>query len=269
MSGTGDSAFSGSVPAAYDRYLVPLLFEPYADDMARRAARLAPGTLLEVAAGTGVVTRRLADALPEARITATDLNPDMLAFVRPLESARIAVAVADAQALPFGDALFDLVVCQYGYMFVPDRTLAYREAARVLKRGGRILFNVWDDIADNDAAHALNLALAEAFPDDPPRFFERGPFSYHDHALIEAELDAAGFDDIAIERVELTSPLADPSGAIAGFIEGSPMAAELAERDPAVVAAAVDRALSAIAGRLRAGPLRMAALVVTAGMPEA
>ena len=121
-----------------------------------------------------MVTRRLAEALPEARIAATDLNPDMLAFVRPLESARIAVAVADAQALPFGDGLFDLVVCQYGYMFVPDRTLAYSEAARVLRPGGQILFNVWDDIADNDAANAVNVALAEAFPDDPPQFLERG-----------------------------------------------------------------------------------------------
>ncbi|MEO7505141.1 MAG: methyltransferase domain-containing protein [Sphingomicrobium sp.] len=268
MSGTGDAAFSGSVPEAYDRYLVPLMFEPYADDLARRAERLGPDNILEVAAGTGVVTRRLAEALPEARIAATDLNPDMLAFVRPLESARIAVAVADAQALPFGDDLFDLLVCQYGYMFVTDRPLAYREAARVLRPGGRILFNVWDNIADNDAANAVNMALTEAFPDDPPRFFERGPFSYHDHALIEAELDAAGFDDIAIERVELTSGLADPGGAIAGFVKGSPMAAELAERDQDVVAAAVERARQTIADRLRDGPLRMAALVVSAGIPK-
>ena len=269
MSGTGDAAFSGSVPEAYDRYLVPLLFEPYAEDLARRAARLAPGNILEIAAGTGVVTRRLAEALPEARITATDLNPDMLAFVRPLESARVALSVADAQALPFADKLFDLIVCQFGYMFVPDRALAYREAARVLRPGGQILFNVWDDIGDNDAANAVNLALAEAFPDDPPRFLERGPFSYHDHALIETELDAAGFDDIAIERVELASPHADPGGAVAGFIKGSPMAADLAERDPAIVSAAIDRARQAIAGRLRDGPLRMAALVVSAGTAQA
>ena len=264
MSGTGDAAFSGSVPAAYDRYLVPLLFEPYADDLARRAARLGAANILEVAAGTGVVTRRLAEALPEARITATDLNPDMLAFVRPLESARVALAVVDAQALPFADKLFDLVICQYGYMFVPDRALAYREAARVLRPGGQILFNVWDDIADNDAANAVNVALAEAFPDDPPRFLERGPFSYHDHALIEAELAAAGFDDIAIERVEMESQVADPRGAVDGFIKGNPLAAELAERDPVTVAAAYDRARQQIADKLRQGPLGMAALVVSA-----
>ncbi len=264
MGGHSDVAFTGTVPAAYDRYLVPLLFEPYAVDLARRAARLAPANLLEVAAGTGVVTRHLAEALPEARITATDLNPDMLAFVRPLESARVALAVADAQALPFADKLFDLVICQYGYMFVPDRALAYREAARVLRPGGQILFNVWDDIADNDAANAVNVALAEAFPDDPPRFLERGPFSYHDHALIEAELAAAGFDDIAIERVEMESQVADPRGAVDGFIKGNPLAAELAERDPVTVAAAYDRARQQIADKLRQGPLGMAALVVSA-----
>lgn len=121
-----DTKFSGSIPQIYDSHLVPLMFLPYADDIAARLGGLSAGHVLETAAGTGVVTQRLAEALPAAvRITATDLNPAMLERARMRPGAgRVDWQQADALALPFADAMFDAVVCQFGVMFSPDRVAA-------------------------------------------------------------------------------------------------------------------------------------------------
>jgi ubiquinone/menaquinone biosynthesis C-methylase UbiE len=176
MSGT-DAIFAGSIPALYDRCLGPLLFVPYARDLAARAAALRPGRVLETAAGTGIVTEALAGALPEAEITATDLNQAMLdiAAARGLP-APVDFQPADAQALPFPDGRFDLVLCQFGAMFFPDRVRAYGEARRVLAHGGRFLFNVWDSLAHNPVSELLGDTVAALFPDEPPTFYRRVPF---------------------------------------------------------------------------------------------
>ncbi|TIV70448.1 MAG: methyltransferase domain-containing protein, partial [Mesorhizobium sp.] len=187
-----DKVFAGSVPENYDRYMVPLIFEPYAADLARRAASLSPGSVLEIAAGTGVVTRALAPKLPSgASYVVTDLSQPMLDYAasRQEPDSRITWRQADALALPFEDATFDVVCCQFGAMFFPDRTLGYREAKRVLKPGGRFLFNVWDRIEENVFADDITNALARIFPDDPPRFLARTPYGYHDTALIRRELE--------------------------------------------------------------------------------
>src|SRR5689334_22814097 len=150
---TDDKLFAGSIPELYDRYLVPLIFEPYAADLADRTAALEPGHVLETAAGTGVLTSALAARLPAtARMTVTDLNQPMLdrAASRQSRDARITWQQADALALPFADGMFDVVCCQFGAMFFPDKVKGYAEARRVLKRGGCFLFNVWDGIADNE-----------------------------------------------------------------------------------------------------------------------
>jgi SAM-dependent methyltransferase len=140
MSAT-DVAFAGSIPALYDRYMGPLLFEPYARDIAARAAALGPQHILETAAGTGIVTEALARALPQADIVATDLNQAMLdVAAERVRAANVRFQQADAQALPFADGEFDLVLSQFGVMFFPDRVGAYREVRRVLKPGGRVLF---------------------------------------------------------------------------------------------------------------------------------
>src|SRR6201996_6756343 len=144
-----DRVFAGSVPENYDRYTVPLIFEPYAADIARRAASLSPSAVLETAAGSGVVTRAWAPRLPrQASYVVTDLNQPMVDYAASRQPAdsRIKWRQADALALPFEDTAFDLVCCQFGAMFFPDRPLAYREAKRVLKPGGHLLFNVWDRI---------------------------------------------------------------------------------------------------------------------------
>jgi SAM-dependent methyltransferase len=262
MTGT-DALFTGSIPALYDRCLGPLLFVPYARDLAARAAALAPARLLETAAGTGIVTEALAAALPEAEIVATDLNQAMLdiAAARGLP-ARVSFQAADAQALPFPDARFDLVVCQFGAMFFPDRVGAYGEARRVLRPGGRLLFNVWDSLAHNPVSALLGETVAALFPDDPPSFFRRVPFGYHDTARIETDLRAAGFADIEIETVSLISRV-DARAAATGLCQGSPMGNEIEARggDLAAVADAAAAALAPLDGK----EMPMSAHVIRAG----
>ncbi len=164
----GDKVFAGSIPENYDRYMVPLIFESYAQDISRRAAALSPKAVLETASGSGVVTRALARGLsPDASYMVTDLNQPMLdyAATRQEQDNRITWRKADAQALPFDDAAFDLVCCQFGVMFFPDRPSAYREARRVLRPGGCFLFNAWDRIEENVFADDVTNALAEFFPE--------------------------------------------------------------------------------------------------------
>jgi ubiquinone/menaquinone biosynthesis C-methylase UbiE len=197
-----DKVFAGSIPENYDRYMVPLIFESFARDIAQRAAALSPRAVLETAAGSGVVTRALAPRLsPDASYMVTDLNQPMLDYAAMRQAAdnRISWRKADALALPFEDAAFDLVCCQFGVMFFPDRQSGYREAKRVLKPGGHFLFNVWDRIEENVFANDVTNALAEVFPNDPPRFLARTPHGYHDPALIYSELEKAGFSNVMIE----------------------------------------------------------------------
>ncbi len=261
MSG-GDAVFAGSVPALYDRCLGPLLFLPYARDIAARAAALRPARILETAAGTGIVTEALAAAMPAAEITATDLNQAMLdiAAARGLP-ATISFQAADAQALPFPDRSFDLVVCQFGAMFFPDRVGAYREARRVLRPGGRFLFNVWDRLERNPVSELLGNSVAALFPDDPPAFYRRVPFGYHDVARIEADLEAAGYADIAIETVARTSRV-DAAAAARGLCRGSPMGAEIEARGAALDA--VETAAAAALAPMDGRDMPMSAHVVSA-----
>jgi SAM-dependent methyltransferase len=241
-----DSAFSGSIPALYHRLLGPLLFEPYAWDLAKRAGALGPARLLETAAGTGIVTGALIHEAPRAEIVATDLNQAMLdVAAKRIMSWRVAFQPADAQALPFEDQSFDAVVCQFGVMFFPDRIAAYREAKRVLRPGGRFLFNVWDRIGRNPVTAAVAGAVAALFPEDPPGFFDRVPFGYHDKQRIEADLRAAGFADVAVDTVEKTSRVAARDAAI-GLCQGSPLRAEIEARAPAGLEAATDAAAAAL-----------------------
>ena len=201
--GSTDAAFAGSIPSLYEQYLGPLLFEPYAEETAGRLRGLTQGRILETAAGTGIVTRAMVGALPPAvEIVATDLNQAMLDLAATrLQAPQVTWRQADAQALPFEDAAFDAVVCQFGVMFFPDKGAGYREALRVLKPGGRFLCVVWDRLEANPVSKVVSDAVARLFPDDPPRFFERVPFGYADPDRIRGELRQAGFEDAAIETV--------------------------------------------------------------------
>jgi ubiquinone/menaquinone biosynthesis C-methylase UbiE len=263
-----DKVFAGSIPEIYDRLMVPLIFEPYARDLAERVGRMQPRQVLETAAGTGVVTRALASRLPaDARIIATDLNPPMLEYAaRRLQDERVEWKQADALALPFEDHGFDAVVCQFGAMFFPDKTQGYREAHRVLKASGQFFFNVWDRIEANEIANVVTQALAEVFPDDPPRFMARTPHGYHDVEVIRAELRAAGFADVTAEPVEAQSLAPSPHEAAVAYCQGTPLRNEIEARDASRLDEATKRATEALAARFGPGLVdgRIRAIVFTA-----
>lgn len=251
-----DKLFAGSIPENYDRYMVPLIFAPYAADIARRAASLTPGAVLETAAGSGVVTRALAPGLsPGASYVVTDLNQPMLDYAasRQAPDNRITWRQADALALPFADGTFDLVCCQFGAMFFPNRVSGYREAKRVLKPGGHFLFNVWDRIEENEFADDVTKALARIFPDDPPRFMARTPHGYHDTALIRSELDEAGFADVVIETRAEQSRASSPRIPAVAYCQGTLLRNEIEAREPGKLEAATDYAAAAIADRHGSG----------------
>jgi ubiquinone/menaquinone biosynthesis C-methylase UbiE len=253
-----DRVFAGSIPENYDRYLVPLIFESFAQDIAQRAAALSPKTILETAAGSGVVTRALTPRLsPDASYVVTDLNQPMLDYAATRQAAdgRISWRKADAQALPFDDATFDLVCCQFGVMFFPDRQSGYLEAKRVLKPGGCFLFSVWDRIEENVFANDVTNVLAEVFPSDPPRFLARTPHGYHDTALIRGELEKAGFSSVMIETRAEQSRASSPRHAAVAYCQGTPLRNEIEARDAGRLEEATAYAASRISDRHGTGQI--------------
>ncbi|MFO0990858.1 MAG: class I SAM-dependent methyltransferase [Hyphomicrobiales bacterium] len=264
-----DKGFTGSIPENYDRYMVPLIFEPFAADLARRAAALSPNAVLETAAGTGVVTRALAPKLsPGARYTVTDLNQPMLDYAasRQAPDNRITWRQADALALPFEASNFDVACCQFGAMFFPNRVSGYREARRVLKPGGHFLFNVWDRIEENEFAHEVTNALAKIFPGDPPRFLACTPHGYHDTGQIRRDLEEAGFSHVEIETRAEQSRASSPRIPALAYCQGTVLRSEIEARDPSGLEAATDAAASAIAERHGSGEVagKIQAHIITA-----
>ena len=230
---TSDAVFAGSIPGLYDRYLGPLLFEPYAETLAERARAFTPHRILETAAGTGIVTEELHRALPEAEIVATDLNPAMLEVAaKRVSSAKVRFQPADALDLPFDDCSFDLVVCQFGVMFYPDKVRGNAEARRILRNGGAYLIAIWDVIERNPASKVAMDAVSRLFAIDPPSFFYRVPHGYSDPSEIECDLRAAGFRDIEVETVAARSRPITASNAAIGICQGTPLRNELEERGP-------------------------------------
>lgn len=261
-----DALFAGSIPALYHDHLGSLLFAPYARDLARRTAALQPRRILETAAGTGIVTEALLEA-SQAGIVATDLNQAMLDVAAArIDSPRVEFRQADAQALPFADAGFDAVVCQFGVMFFPDRIGAYKEVRRVLAPGGAFLFNVWDSLDENPVSKAVAETVAGLFPDDPPSFLSRTPFGYHDKARIEADLRAAGFTGIEAETVRLRSAVPSARDVAIGLTHGSPLRAEIEAHGEGALERAADAVATTLSrlGRGAGAEAPMSAHVVVA-----
>ena len=228
-----DRVFTGAIPEIYERLMVPLIFAPYADDVARRVAARAPARVLEVAAGTGVATRALASRLPaSSSIVATDLNPAMIEHAARIGTVRpVEWRAADAMSLPFDDGSFDAVVCQFGAMFFPDKAHAFGEARRVHAEGGTFVFSVWDRIEDNDFADVVTRALESVFPRDPPRFLARTPHGYFDRAAIARDVADAAFPHPArVDVVEARSVADSPRDAAVAFCQGTPLRNEIEAR---------------------------------------
>ena len=253
-----DKVFTGSIPRLYETHLVPLIFEPYAADLANRLASRSVTQVLEIAAGTGVATRSLASVLPaNVSIVATDLNQPMLDQAAAIGTKRpVQWRQADAMQLPFPDGSFDAVVCQFGVMFFPEKPKAFSEARRVLKAGGIFIFNVWDRIEENEFADTVTKALEALFPRDPPRFLARTPHGYHDHQTIGRDLASGGFTASAQTiTVAARSRATSPQVPAVAYCQGTPLRNEIEARDASRLAEATDIAAEAIAQRFGRGPV--------------
>lgn len=265
-----DASFVGSIPQYYDQGLGPVIFVDCAADMARRAVATKPSRVLEIAAGTGIVTRALRDALPgDVQLMATDLNPPMLEIARTKfkTGERVDFAAADAMALPFPDNSFNTLVCQFGAMFFPDKDLAYREALRVLTPGGTYLLNVWDGHANNAFGRITHETVGRFFPTDPPQF-HRLPFSYP-FEPIKDSLVAAGFVDITAFVFRHEKDIPDPKRFAQGLVMGNPLIDQIRSRggvDPELV---IDGLVEAFGKEFGIKPMRMTlqALVFSAKKP--
>jgi ubiquinone/menaquinone biosynthesis C-methylase UbiE len=251
-----DRLFAGSVPGLYDEYLVPLIFEPYAADITKRLSTLPLSRILEVACGTGVVTRAMLSGLPRSvQIVATDFNQAMLDYAAGRDEKRdVQWQKADAMALPFPDESFDAVICQFGVMFFPDKAKAFSEARRVLKRGGTFVFNTWDRIEENEFADTVTRSLEKIFPENPPRFLARTPHGYYDIASIRRDLEKAGFENrITIETIAFESRADSPRIPAIAYVEGTPLRNEIEALDARLIDEATKVATSAVAERYGTG----------------
>lgn len=259
--------FSGDIPRIYDLRLGPYIFEGYATDLAARAAAASPRDVLELAAGTGIVTRKLRQVLPAAaNLTATDLNAPMLEVAREkISGGNVAFQQADACALPFQAENFDCVVCQFGVMFFPDKPLSYSHVARVLRPGGRYLFNVWCSLEDNPFGKVAHETIASFFAADPPSFY-RTPFGYHDHSTIQAQLTEAGFSDVRIEESASQSEVDVGALLAQGLVYGNPVIAEINARGSSKPEAVADAVANALRRTFGVDPFKMPlkALVIEA-----
>lgn len=226
------------MPETYDRALSPAVFRPFALDLASRAAALSPSRVLELAAGTGVLTRELVARLPGADVVATDLNPAMVALGR-CRAPAAKWREADATRLPFEDQQFDLVACQFGVMFLPDKRAAFDQARRALRPGGAFLFNVWEALEKHEFEAALVAGLRCAFPHDPPSFMESYPHSYTDLDVIVADLAAGGLRLEAVDSLTLEGRAASAASLAAGYCAGTPLRAEIEARGDLVEATAI------------------------------
>ena len=267
-----DLIFTGSIPKLYEMYFVPLVFEPYAADLARRLAPRVLSRVLETAAGTGVVTRALASTLPASvSIVATDLNQPMLDMAAEVGTARpVEWRQADAMELPFDDETFDAVICQFGVMFFPDKAKAFSEAHRVIRPGGIFVFNVWDRIEENEFVDTVTKSLASLFPQDPPRYHARIPHGYYDRATIERDLVAGGFTGSPeFTTVAARSQARSPRVPAIAYCQGTPLRSEIEARDPSRLGDATVVAMKAIAQRFGPGAVegKIQAHIITVEKP--
>lgn len=230
---------------------MPLIFEDYARDLAERVSAVNPGSVLEVACGTGVVTRELAKLLPQTcSILATDLNSAMVEHAQEIGTVRpVGWQAADVMDLPFAESSFDVVICQFSVMFFPDRIEAYRQIARVLRPGGIFLFNVWNGIEENEFAHVVTESLRSLFPKDPPMFLARTPHGYFSPDLIATDLQKAGFEDFKITQRDSVSSALSPEVPAIAYCQGTPLRNEILARDSSALEKATEMATEALRSR--------------------
>lgn len=267
MQKTNYGKFAGSVPETYDRFMGPLFFEPYASDLVQRVPAREPIKVLELACGTGIVTKALRETLPAgSSITATDLNQAMIDYAKLKLGPRSGVTwrQADATSIPFENDSFEVVVCQFGFMFFPDKETAAREAYRVLTKDGTFIFNVWDSLEENELTFLAAKTIASFFPDNPPDFYAL-PFGYHDRTEINALLERVGFSRVDGETVRKENVCESARTVATALVKGTPIISQITDREPSSADILVERAADAIRLRCGESPVRssMQALVWT------
>lgn len=260
------SNFTGSVPLYYQSGLVPAIFEDYAVDLARRVAACEPISVLELASGTGVLTRLLRDTLAkETRIIASDLNEPMLEVARQKFKAGEAVTfkAVNAMDIPLGDGAVDVIACQFGVMFFPDKVRSYREAHRVLGPGGRYIFSAWDSHDHNPFAALAQAVIEVEYPDNTPGFYHV-PFHYHNANKMKQDMETAGFSSVDVEQITLTKEVRSLKAFAAGLVSGNPLAEEVRIRggDPEVLIAKILGSFEAEFG-VNGNKMPLSAYVVT------
>ena len=229
------TAFAGNVPANYERYLGPFLFEPYALDLVSRLQDKKYPDILEIACGTGRVTKHLSKSVKHDTLTATDLNPDMIAIAKEItRDQHIKWIAADAMELPFDDGSFDLVVMQFGIMFFPDKEEALKEAYRVLKTGGKLIYNTWNKAETNEAIHEGRLVIESYFGENPPIFYNV-PFSMHDDRELTTITRRAAFKSITTTLVKKEGVSPSAADLAKGIVDGNPIYLTIVERDPSLI----------------------------------
>lgn len=263
------SAFTGTIPENYERHFVPILFSQYAKKLADLVSYVG-GDVLELACGTGILTRELAPKITSGRYVASDFNPAMLEIAKTKAiAANLDFEIADASELPFEDRRFSTIVCQFGVMFFPDKAKAYAEVARVLKPGGTYVFSVWDSLAHNHFARTIHEGIGALYPEDPPQFMQL-PFGYFDLGTIMEDLRKAGFENISIKETPLTSHAASPREVALGFGMGGPLANEVSTRGTLSIEAVIDALEVVVKAAYGDGPCAapMQAFHICAEMPE-
>ncbi|WP_171122072.1 MULTISPECIES: class I SAM-dependent methyltransferase [unclassified Ruegeria] len=229
---TNSASFVGDIPTHYDKGLGPNIFVDYAALIAEKCCDEPASSVIELAAGTGIVSRFLRDKLPaEASLLVTDLNAPMLEVAKAKFSGdeNIQFAVANAMELPFDGPEFDLMVCQFGVMFFPDKIASYREAARVLRPGGRYVFNVWSPMSENPFSQMAHELMQKVFPDDPPGFY-KVPFHYGDPATVLGDLSSAGWSNVTHETIKIQKKIQDLEVFSRSLVFGNPLIDEINER---------------------------------------
>jgi len=226
--------FSGSVPAHYDQYLGPLYFEPYAIEVTNRIDPSSIKLALELASGTGRVTKHLRRVLPPtAKLIASDISEDMLAIAKEkLKNEKVDWETIDAQQLPFEDNSIDLVVCCFGFMFVPDKLKAFAEVLRVLRPEGMFIFSTWDKLEANGASF-VHRTIAKKYLEEPlPASFNLA-FSMHDESSIKSTLEEVSFSKIFVEKVNKQCYASSSKDAAEGLTMGGSIYNEIMKRNPA------------------------------------
>jgi SAM-dependent methyltransferase len=260
----GDLVWAGDMPAAYDRRLAEPVFRPFAIHLASLVTRATPRRVLELAAGTGVLTRELVTSTGAAEVVATDLNPAMVDYGR-VKVPAATWRTADATHLPFDAGEFDLVVCQFGVMFFPDKVAAFADIRRLLSADGRFLFNAWATLDEHEFEAALTSALKVVFPDDPPAFLGSVPHGYAEPEIAVADVRAAGFGRAVVTPVTLEGRMPSATDIAVAYCTGTPLRAAIEQRGD--LATATNALAAHLEVMLGPGPVtgRMTAYVVEAG----